>query len=241
MKTCTKCLEKLPLSQFSKKSKSPDGLQPNCKLCVKKYLQNYYIKNKHKRSTPTAEERGKNKLRCRKYYYQNRTHLKKVAKNWREANQQKMREYSQKYRQINSSQLKERQKLYYDKNKKRILLSVKQRTKERNLTDPKFRIGSAMGKALSKALAGKKAGQKWETLVGYTVTDLMAHLEPQFTPEMTWDNYGSYWHLDHLVPQYYFEYDSYEHPHFKACWSLDNLQPLEAEKNLRKNRHVIQL
>lgn len=46
---------------------------------------------------------------------------------------------------------------------------------------------------------------------------------------MTWENYGKNgWHLDHILPQIYFKYDSYNHPAFKACWDLSNLQPLWA-------------
>ena len=52
---------------------------------------------------------------------------------------------------------------------------------------------------------------------------------------MTWENQGSYWHIDHIKPKSLFEYDSIDHPEFKKCWSLDNLQPLEAKENMRKN------
>ena len=52
---------------------------------------------------------------------------------------------------------------------------------------------------------------------------------------MNWDNHGTYWHIDHIKPKSWFKYDSAEHPEFKQCWSLENLQPLEAEKNLAKS------
>lgn len=44
---------------------------------------------------------------------------------------------------------------------------------------------------------------------------------------MTWENYGKNgWHIDHIIPKSFFKFDSQEHPAFKACWALSNLQPL---------------
>lgn len=80
-----------------------------------------------------------------------------------------------------------------------------------------------------------KGNRSWEVLVGYTAQDLITHLESKFDSHMTWENYGSYWHIDHIKPKSWFAYSSPEDPQFKECWSLANLQPLEAKQNLRKN------
>src|SRR3546814_3330220 len=52
---------------------------------------------------------------------------------------------------------------------------------------------------LFRSLGDGKNGRSWEILVGYTVADLMAHLERQFLPGMSWDNRGE-WHIDHIRP-----------------------------------------
>jgi hypothetical protein len=63
----------------------------------------------------------------------------------------------------------------------------------------------------------------------------MSHLEAQFEPWMTWDNYGFYgWHIDHIKPLASFKYSTPDDPQFKAAWSLKNLRPLGAEANWRK-------
>ena len=62
----------------------------------------------------------------------------------------------------------------------------------------------------------------------------MEHLESKFDDKMTWDNYGSYWHVDHIVGVANFNYTSYEDEAFKKCWSLENLQPLYGVDNLKK-------
>lgn len=52
---------------------------------------------------------------------------------------------------------------------------------------------------------------------------------------MTWDNYGKYWHLDHIKPLSWFDLET----EFKDAWHLSNLQPLEATENLSKNNRYI--
>ena len=86
---------------------------------------------------------------------------------------------------------------------------------------------------ISTCLKGKKTGRKWERLVGYTIEDLMKRLESLFEPWMNWDNYGK-WHIDHIKPKSLFKYNLPEDKSFKKCWSLKNLQPLEASENKRK-------
>ena len=52
---------------------------------------------------------------------------------------------------------------------------------------------------------------------------------------MNWQNYGKYWHLDHIVPLSEFRYESYDDPEMRAAWALSNLRPLEKSKNLEKS------
>ena len=66
----------------------------------------------------------------------------------------------------------------------------------------------------------------------------MLYLERQFKDGMNWNNYGK-WHVDHKIPVSFFEFSSYNDWEFKYCWSLNNLQPLWAEENLRKWNKII--
>jgi len=80
-------------------------------------------------------------------------------------------------------------------------------------------------------------------IVGYTSEDLIKSLESKFKIGMTWDNYGrkigvKCWEIDHIIPESWFNYSSFNDEDFKKCWSLDNLQPLWAEENKSKgNRY----
>lgn len=94
-------------------------------------------------------------------------------------------------------------------------------------------INNRMRAGIHSTLTAGKAGHSWQRLVGYSVADLMSHLERQFLPGMSWKNVGD-WHIDHRVPLASFRYESSTDPEFKAAWGLTNLQPLWAADNIKK-------
>src|SRR5260221_78331 len=96
---------------------------------------------------------------------------------------------------------------------------------QKNKHKPRIRLDIVFSKAIRKSLKEGKRGQHWENIVGYTIDELISHLESQFTKEMNWDNYGKYWHIHHLEPKNIFKYDSVNHLEFKLCWNLNNLSP----------------
>jgi len=107
--------------------------------------------------------------------------------------------------------------------------SLKKRSK------PYIRASASISLGMRSSLrGGEKAGRHWELLAGYTANQLKRHLEKQFKPGMTWENYGSYWHIDHKIPISVFNFSTPEDIDFKRCWALKNLQPLEAKKNIQK-------
>ena len=100
------------------------------------------------------------------------------------------------------------------------------------------KLCDAMKAGLYLSLKTQKNGRKWESLVEYTLEDLMQHLEKQFQPGMTWENYGE-WHLDHIQPRAAHCYEDSDDPDFKRCWALENLQPLWASENKIKSAKIV--
>jgi 5-methylcytosine-specific restriction endonuclease McrA len=93
-----------------------------------------------------------------------------------------------------------------------------------------------MGSALKN---NAKAGHTVE-LLGCSIEDLRSHLEQQFTPGMTWDNYGVHgWQIDHIIPLSYFNLSDPEQQ--KRAWHYTNLQPLWAVDNIRKSNKIIEI
>ncbi len=98
----------------------------------------------------------------------------------------------------------------------------------------RFALRKRMSVAVRHSLKSGKLGVGWVKLLGYNVADLIKHLEAQFLDGMSWENFGE-WHIDHVVPQAAFSFESERDPQFKKCWALENLQPLWASENLSKS------
>ena len=134
-----------------------------------------------------------------------------------------------------------------EREKKRTLeVRLKNRAyeKKRRQQNPLHRLRLNISNAILKALTrGKsdKAGQSILQFLGYTISELKLHITLLFDEHMTWENYGTYWHLDHIIPQSDLPYTSMKDDNFKQCWDLSNLRPLEARQNIldgtRRIRH----
>jgi hypothetical protein len=104
--------------------------------------------------------------------------------------------------------------------------------------DPIFYLNTIIRNSINKSIK-RKNNKSWKTLVNFTLEELKIHLESKFTEGMTWENRGKGgWHIDHIIPQSYFKFDSYDHPAFKACWELSNLQPMWEKDNLSKGDNI---
>ena len=97
---------------------------------------------------------------------------------------------------------------------------------------------ATISRLLRQSLRGTKENRHWEDLVGFTIEQLRQHLENVFTPEMNWENYGTYWHIDHIIPISAFNFEKPEDIDFRLCWSLENLRPLEAKQNISKGARL---
>lgn len=228
-KICKICKLEKPLSEFYKRSNG--YYRTECKSCNYQKVKQWRKNNKDKVHDQYI-----------RYYDKNKETILARNKNWSDNNLDKIKQYSKEYYNIHKSDILEHQKKYNQLHKierakywnyyyHKVKLS-KFRDKYHN--DPKFHISFCISNRIRSSLKNGKNNQHWENIVGYTLQDLMEHLESKFQPGMTWDNYGQ-WHIDHVIPISYFDYTSYEDESFKICWSLDNLQPLWAKDNLKKS------
>lgn len=61
-------------------------------------------------------------------------------------------------------------------------------------------------------------------------------IETMFTNGMTWENYGSVWVIDHIVP--FRMFDLFKEEDLTLCWNYRNLMPLLDADNLKKQGNV---
>lgn len=104
--------------------------------------------------------------------------------------------------------------------------------KNRKQKDLNYRLSCNLRTRLCQAIINnQKAGSAIADL-GCSVEELRYYLEQQFRPGMSWDNYGSEWHIDHIKPLCSFDLSDRDQ-FLKAC-HYKNLQPLWAEANYAK-------
>jgi len=207
----------------------------------------YYQKNKEKILKRTRlygkkwyqKNKKKIQLHHREYYRRNKEKVSQYHKKWYLENKEKILQQSKGYYRKNKEKILKYHRNYNYKNKEKLLKYKGDWQKYQRKMNPKYRLDENMHTAIWVSLKNKKMGQKWETLVGYTLERLMKHLEKQFNYRINWDNYGSYWAVDHIKPKSLFSYTSPTDLEFKQCWSLKNLQPLEKIENIKKRNRFI--
>jgi len=126
----------------------------------------------------------------------------------------------------NKSKLKAQRLKWVKENSDRIKISrLKQRAR------PEVRLRENIRKRLKKILVS--FSDTFAQSVGCTPRQLRLYIEAQFTKRMNWDNYGIYWHVDHIQPLASF--DLLDPIQRNIACNYANLRPLEAKKNLQKS------
>ena len=146
-------------------------------------------------------------------------------------------EYQRRYYQAHKEEILATKKAYYDSHKEEKRTYGKDWGAKQRATNPKYRINATISGGMRRSLKARKNGRAWESLVDYTLSDLMAHLRSLFEPGMTFENHGR-WHIDHKVPISVFNFEQPDDIDFGRCWALSNLQPMWAIENLRKSDRV---
>lgn len=125
----------------------------------------------------------------------------------------------------------------YYKNREKSLKRVMAYRAKRRKTDPAYRILQNLRVRISNVIRGRTKSASSMQLIGCTKEELKAHLEKQFLPGMTWENYGPFgWHCDHVAPCASFRMEDPEEQ--RKCFSFKNLQPLWWIDNIRKKDKI---
>lgn len=196
-----------------------------CSYCNKeKPLTDFYPQLKGKYGRYSRCKICMNKI-SNIYKKQHREELNAKAKIYRESHATQVRMAQRRWKQSNKNHIK-----VYDKAHRKEKADA---IRHKRRTDPKFRLNSHISSRIWHALRNSKDGSSWEVLVGYTLKDLIKHLESKFQTGMTWENYGD-WHIDHIIPMKAFNFEKPQDIDFKRCWALSNLRPVWRSENCAK-------
>ena len=127
----------------------------------------------------------------------------------------------------------EYQKKWREKNKDRCNEYVKKSIAKRKTNDPCYKVLCNLRNRFKDLMGSTKKGGtvRHSKLIGCSTKQLAHHLESKFDKHMTWDNYGTYWHVDHYLPLS----AANTKPEMLVLNHHRNLQPLKAKDNLAKS------
>ena len=151
---------------------------------------------------------------------------------YRKANNARMRSYYKDPEKVEQYRNISRQSQKRNQVKNRPVKAA--RFRQRYHEDKEFRLKHLLRSRLHTALRAQGVRKRNGTmaLVGCSSEELFDHLESQFVTGMSWENMGSEWHVDHIMPCASFDLcDAGEQ---KRCFHWSNLQPLFAKENLSK-------
>jgi hypothetical protein len=242
-KSCSKCHQFKPLSEFYPSSGGRLGLYSWCIPCDKikkeKYRKEHFTKNRQNQkrsyqkikliSEPIINEHSKNIIK------QNNTFYKKCSKCCRLMELDNFHHCSHNKSKL-SSQCKEcrnKKVNLYRLNRLEQTREGRRRHYRKHAHDPLFRLIGSLRNRIGQAIKNKS--NHTLVLLGCTALELKEHLEKQFKPGMTWDNYGrgpKKWSVDHIIPFGAFDLNKKEEQ--EKCCHYSNLRPLWGKENASK-------
>jgi len=209
-KSCNKCKNRVDTSLFSENKKI-------CNNCID--IMNYELLSKKKLCNKCGLEKDIdrfNKNICYDCYNKYRNYRISTG-------------LSKKY-PTNKSVMK----TWRENNKERLREYRNNYSKDKYNNDIEHKLKVVCRSFIRRCLYSKNNERTFDVL-GYDTNKLRIRLEFQFTSEMSWSNYGSYWNIDHKKPLSLFSKDT----PISTINALCNLKPVVKEFNYSKQNKFI--
>ena len=206
---CTSCNKKLKLKvNWTQTCKNRNWYI--CSSCIKDYYKEYYSKNKDKYRKASSKWAKKYPDKIRALYCR--------------ANRKRYKKYR--------NQVKEENRIYRLNNKEKLNKYF------RNLyaSNINYKIARNLRVRVWEVLKGIRKSSSTFKLLGCSLSHLKKCLERKFTSRMNWDNYGTYWEMDHIKPCALF--NLVKPSEQRNCFNYKNLQPLTLKQNRSKGSRV---
>ena len=105
-------------------------------------------------------------------------------------------------------------------------------------TNPVVRLIESVRARLGAMLRGKNKSASTFALLGVeSAEQYQVFLETQFEPGMTWENYGTTWHIDHRIPLSLLDLSKPENQRFG--FNYQNTRPMWAKANISRGNKLV--
>lgn len=253
-KTCSICSTTFPATfeHFSPNRTGKFGLQSRCRACQREVVRAYDKTEKGKAAIKARVARRMAEIRVYQREYQ-RKNAAKIAE--QEQKRCQSPEYLEKKRRYLADFARKRRrsaewKAWNNAYQQRPDVKEKRRAQQREYRKRRLQCDGEYAlrrktmidvRRAVKDLPLRTRPQKWwwQDYLDYSASDLRLHLELQFSPEMTWENHGKVWEIDHIKPLAAFVIPIPDCEDFRRAWSLSNLQPLLKHLNNAKGAKLL--
>jgi len=161
---------------------------------------------------------------------------KEYMKKYRQRNKEKLKDYIENWRIENVDKFQSGRRNYYEKKKEEIKKKNYEYCKTRKSTDPLYKLSRGIRALILISFRNQFTTKSKKTLeiLDCSFEEFKLHLESQFDDKMNWENQGTYWHMDHIIPisSAETEEDVYRLNHYT------NFQPLYWLDNLKKSNKI---
>ena len=158
-------------------------------------------------------------------------------KTWSKANREKVRAADKAWRKANPEKARAAEKAWKKANPEKYRASQRKTQNKRAQNDPVFRMVCALRSRQNKFFKGKTRSLSVIRDMGCDPEFFGQHIASQFTAGMTMENYGKFWHLDHIYPLAAADIVN-NRIHFLAVANWRNIQPMLGPENVEKKDKV---
>tara|TARA_R110000796_G_scaffold74800_1_gene168196 strand:- start:41 stop:592 length:552 start_codon:yes stop_codon:yes gene_type:complete len=154
-----------------------------CYVCKELKPQDRFGKDRTRKDGIDTKCKGCRSISSKNFYSNNTIQHKQSTKKWISNNYERQKENVEKWSKQNPERQKQLNKKSYTKN-----FTIENRLKNNT-------------RKLYYITVPKNLRIKGIQFLGCSIKDFIVYLEKQFDGNMSWENYGKYWEIDHIYPR----------------------------------------
>lgn len=207
LKTCSRCKQDLDIENFRKMKKSNGYKNGTCSWC-----------------------KECERIASLERYKANREHCIAMNKQYKIDHYEILKQKRKEYLAKTAEHVKERYKAYCIKNR----AFLNKLAKDYLQNNPTAKLRATYSSRLCDKIKKDKPSGKY---LGASYELVKNWIEFNFNDEMSWNNHGEVWHIDHTIPINSF--DASNNIDIFICFNWKNLMPLHKTHNQKKSDKII--
>lgn len=215
LRICTKCSKEKIAEEFTIRNKKTGTRRKECKPCLSSY-------NKQLRLDNIESYKEKDRI----YHEKNKEAANKRCLEYRKNNYEKVTACEKAYYINNKTEILERKKVYHNLNKDNPQYKIKKNLRTRMWSV--FNKNIKTGSTIDDLDCSVEFLSEW--------FEFIFHNCKLSGVDINWENYGSVWQIDHIIPLSKFKMDDRKQFLISAHWT--NLFPLVTSLNRSKYNKI---